>query len=73
MTASRIAVPLIDGRVAWLECRVLREPSVETRYDLFIAEALASSADVQVASAGRWPFDADELRTVHYAAGGSVL
>jgi flavin reductase (DIM6/NTAB) family NADH-FMN oxidoreductase RutF len=73
MQASRIAAPLVDGCVAWLECRVLPERSVETRYDLFIAEVLAASADDRVCSEGRWHFDADELRTVHYAAGGQYF
>lgn len=70
--ASQIAAPLVQGCVAWLECRVLREPHNQGHYDLFIAEVVAAWADERVFSDGRWHFDAapDTLRTLHYVAGG---
>src|SRR5688500_3145993 len=42
--ASKVAAPLIEGCAAWLECRVLREPAIESRYDLFVAEVVAAWA-----------------------------
>ena len=70
--ASQIAAPLVQGCVAWLECRVLPEPHNQGQYDLFIAEVLAAWADERVFSDGRWHFDTapDALRTLHYVAGG---
>ncbi|UXY16988.1 flavin reductase family protein [Chitiniphilus purpureus] len=69
--ASRIAVPLLEGCIAWLECRVLPEPHNQQRYDLFLAEVVAAWADPAVFSAGRWQFgDDDALRSMHYVAGG---
>jgi len=67
--------PLLEGCVAWLECRLLPEPALQARYDLFLAEVLAAQADARVFRAGRWHFDeADpELRTIHHVAGGHFL
>ena len=41
-------------------------------YDLFIGEVLAAWADERVFRNGHWEFDTapDELRTLHYVAGG---
>jgi flavin reductase (DIM6/NTAB) family NADH-FMN oxidoreductase RutF len=73
LPASRILAPLVDGCVGWLECRVLDERPTERRYDLFIAEVLAAWADERVFSAGRWHFEDDALRTLHYVAGGQFF
>lgn len=77
LPAERIAAPLVDACVAWLECRVIAEPRNQQRYDLFIGEVLAASADSRVFTNGRWRFSADgqedDLRTLHYVAGGSFF
>ncbi len=67
--------PLIEGCVAWLECRVIPWPEVERVHDLFLGEVLAAQADARVFSAGRWHFDTapPELRTLHHVAGGAFL
>ncbi|WP_018230534.1 flavin reductase family protein [Methyloversatilis universalis] len=74
-TGDQIAAPLIEGCVAWLECRVLPEPHNQSRYDLFIGEVVAASADDRVFSGGRWHFgpDDDALRTLHHVAGGAFF
>lgn len=66
------ALPLVDGCVAWLVCRVIPEPHNQSTYDLFIGEVVAAWADERVFRAGRWSFDGapDHLRTLHYVAGG---
>ena len=70
--ASTIAVPLVEGCVGWLECRVIAEPHNEKAYDLFIGEVQAAWADPRVFSDGRWHFGDDaSLRTIHYLAGGT--
>lgn len=65
-------IPLIQGCVAWLMCKVIPEPHHQQQHDLFIAEVLGAWADERVFKDGRWLFDdvADELRTLHYVAGG---
>lgn len=75
LAAERVMAPLIDGCVAWLECRVLPEPHNQRSYDLFIGEVIAASADARVFSQGRWHFDdaPDGLRTLHHVAGGHFL
>jgi flavin reductase (DIM6/NTAB) family NADH-FMN oxidoreductase RutF len=64
--------PLVDGCIAWLACRVLPEPGNQARHDLFIAEVLGAWADTRVFADGHWHFDEapDDLRTLHYVAGG---
>ncbi|MBL8521316.1 MAG: flavin reductase family protein [Betaproteobacteria bacterium] len=67
-------LPLVAGCVAWLECRVIPEPHNERAHDLFIGEAIAAWADPRVFSDGHWHFEGhDDLRTLHYVAGGSFL
>ncbi len=67
-----VAAPLVQGCVAWLECRVIPEPHNQQQYDLFIAEVTAAWADERVFRSGHWEFDQapDALRTLHYVAGG---
>jgi flavin reductase (DIM6/NTAB) family NADH-FMN oxidoreductase RutF len=77
--ASRIAAPLLQGCVAWLECKVIAEPHIQNTYDLFLADVVAAQADDRVFSKDndgqfRWHFEGyDELRTIHHVAGGAFL
>lgn len=72
--AKAIDAPLLEGCVAWLECKVISEPHNQNAYDLFIAEVLAAYADNRVFSDGRWHFDGqDHLRTLHHVAGGAFF
>ncbi|HEY0288513.1 MAG TPA: flavin reductase family protein [Pseudomonas sp.] len=69
-----IDVPLLEGCVAWLECRLLPEPHNQGQYDLFIGEVVAAHADERVFSEGHWHFQGhDDLRTLHHVAGGHFL
>lgn len=69
-----VEAPLLEGCVAWLECRLMPEPHNQNQYDLFIGEVVAAWADERVFSDGRWHFDGhDELRTLHHVAGGHFL
>jgi flavin reductase (DIM6/NTAB) family NADH-FMN oxidoreductase RutF len=71
---EQIEAPLLEGCVAWLECRLLPEPRNHEQYDLFLAEVIAAQADSRVFSDGRWHFEGhDELRTLHHVAGGHFL
>jgi flavin reductase (DIM6/NTAB) family NADH-FMN oxidoreductase RutF len=73
--AGRTAeLPLVDGCVAWLECRLLPEAHVQQAHDLFLGEVVAAQADSRVFSGGRWHFDGHPtLRTLHHVAGGHFL
>lgn len=69
--AKEISAPLLEGCVAWLECKIIPEPHNQNTYDLFIAEVVAAYADERVFSDGRWHFEGfDDLRTIHHVAGG---
>lgn len=73
-TASEIEAPLLEGCIAWLECRLIPEPHIQSTYDLFLGEVMAAHADERVFSNGRWHFDGhDELRTIHHVAGGAFM
>ncbi len=67
--------PLVDGCLAWLECRRLPEPHIEQAYDLFLGEVVAAWADDRVFRDGRWHFDGVDasLRSLHHVAGGHFL
>ncbi|NTV12210.1 MAG: flavin reductase family protein [Zoogloea sp.] len=71
--AAEIGAPLVEGCLAWLECRVIPEPANQQRYDLFIAEVVAAWADPAVFSDGRWHFPDDASRSIHYLAGGAFF
>lgn len=72
--ASKITAPLVEGCVAWLECKVIPEPHIQDTYDLFLGEVVAAWADERVFSDGRWHFEGqDELRTIHHVAGGAFM
>ncbi len=64
--------PLVQGCIAWLECRRIPEPHNEQAYDLFLGEVVAAWADDRVFRDGRWHFDDadDSLRSLHHIAGG---
>ena len=68
--ASLVQAPLVEGCVAWLECKVLPEAHVQGAYDLFVAEVVAAWADDEVFIEGEWRFGDDARRTVHHLAHG---
>lgn len=65
-------VPLVKDCAAWIVCQLIEEPHNQKTYDLFIGKVLGAWADDRVFNDGHWIFDAapDELRTLHYVAGG---
>jgi len=70
---TRIAAPLLEGCLGWLECRVIAEPHIQERYDLFLGEVVAAWADSRAFAGGHWVEDADAPRGIHYIAGGSFF
>lgn len=72
--ASECGTPLVAGCLAWLLCRLLPEPDMAVRHDLFLAEVTAAWADPAAFSDGRWHLPADEsLRSIHHVAGGAFF
>ncbi len=71
--ASRVGAPLIEGCLAWLECRVIPEPHIQQAYDLFLGEVLAAWADPAAFSGNRWHFPSAGRRSIHYISGGSFF
>lgn len=69
--AQVLNAPIVPGCLAYLECRLLDEPGVQQRHDLFIAEVVAAYADERAFSDGRWHFPDEQLRTIHYSGGGT--
>jgi len=68
-------LPLVEGCVAWLACKLMPEPYNQQTYDLFIGEVVGAWADERVFHDGRWNFDngPDDLRTIHHVAGGNFF
>lgn len=64
------AAPLIDGCLAWLECRLIPEPHIQQTYDLFLGEVVAAWADPAVFADGHWLDGQGGKRSIHYVAGG---
>jgi len=68
--ASLVGAPLLDGCAAWLECRVVPEPHMQERYDLFAADVVAAWADDASFVDGVWRFATDADRTLHHLSSG---
>jgi flavin reductase (DIM6/NTAB) family NADH-FMN oxidoreductase RutF len=76
IAAHHLDLPLIEGCVAWLECRVIPQPQVQVAHDLFMAEVVVAWADERVFSGGRWLSNgahAPRPPTIHYVAGGQFF
>ncbi|MDP2132474.1 MAG: flavin reductase family protein [Sulfuritalea sp.] len=71
--AGVVGAPLIEGCLAWLECRVIPEPHIQYTYDLFLGQVIAAWADPAAFSNGRWHFPDPQQRSIHYQAGGSFF
>ena len=65
-------IPLLEGCAAWMICRIIPEAHNEKTYDMFIGECVAAWADSRVFKDGHYLFETapEELRTLHYVAGG---
>ncbi len=74
-TAPGSDVPLVEGCVGWLLCKLVPEMHNQQTYDLFIGDVIAAWADERVFRDGRWHFDEvpDDLRTIHHVAGGQFF
>jgi flavin reductase (DIM6/NTAB) family NADH-FMN oxidoreductase RutF len=68
-----LGIPWVAGCIAWLECRLIREPHTEATYDTCFGEVLSAQADARVFGQGRWSFRADntELHTLHHLGAGA--
>lgn len=72
--AAKVKAPLVDGCLAWLECKVIPEASMAAKYDLFVVEVVAAWADDDAFESGRWREDLPEpMRSVHHVAGGAYV
>ena len=71
--ASAVGAPLVEGCLAWLECRVIAEPHIQQAYDLFLGEVVAAWTDPAAFSDGRWHFPDAGRRSIHYLSGGSFF
>lgn len=71
-TGPALGLPLVEGCIAWLECRLIPEPHAQQAYDCYFGEVLAAFADPRVFAHGRWSFrdDNTELHTLHHLGAG---
>ncbi|HYF57863.1 MAG TPA: flavin reductase family protein [Burkholderiaceae bacterium] len=67
-----LGLPLVEGCVAWLECRLIAEPHAQQAYDTFFGEVVSAQADDRVFANGRWSLRDDnaELHTLHHLGAG---
>lgn len=65
-------LPLVEGCIGWLECRLIEEPHAQTAYDTFFGEVVSAQADARVFDRGRWSLRDDnrELHTLHHLGAG---
>ncbi|WP_119289662.1 flavin reductase family protein [Azohydromonas sediminis] len=67
-----LGLPLVEGCVAWLECRRIPEAHTEQAYDTVFAEVVSAQADARVFAHGRWSMHDGNaaLHTLHHLGGG---
>jgi flavin reductase (DIM6/NTAB) family NADH-FMN oxidoreductase RutF len=68
-----LQLPLIEGCIAWMECRLIPEPHAQQAYDTCFAEVLSAQADPRVFVDGRWSIRDDnaDLHTLHHLGAGA--
>ncbi|MDX3906183.1 MAG: flavin reductase family protein [Pigmentiphaga sp.] len=74
MAGPVLGLPLIEaGCVAWLECRLIREPHTEDAYDTCFGEVVSAAADPRIFEQGRWSLRGDnaDLHTLHHLGAGN--
>jgi len=67
-----LGLPLVEGCIGWMECRVIAEPHTEQAYDTFFAEVVSAQADARVFEGGKWAFGPEnaDLHTLHHLGSG---
>lgn len=70
---SAVGAPLIEGCLAWLECRLYPEPHVQRTYDLFLAEVVAAWAEDWAFRDGHWQDLPPPQRALHHLGGGNFF
>ncbi|MDP3626304.1 MAG: flavin reductase family protein [Hydrogenophaga sp.] len=68
-----LGVPIIEANcLAWMECRLIREPHTEDAYDTCFAEVVSAAADSRVFANGHWTLNDGNatLRSIHHLGGG---
>ncbi len=71
--ADKVAPPLLEGCVGWLECRVIPRPDNQKDFDLFVAEVVAAHVEDRCWTDGMWAFPDDDSRTVHHISKGQFF
>ena len=67
-----LGLPLVEGCIGWMECRVIDEPHTEQAYDTFFVEAVSALSDTRVFANGRWNMNEGNrpLHTIHHLGAG---
>lgn len=67
-----LGLPLVEGCIGWVECRVIDEPHTEQAYDTFFVEAVSALSDTRVFANGRWDMNEGnrQLHTIHHLGAG---
>lgn len=65
-------VPLVEGAAAWVICRLLEGKEAREEHDLLFGQVIAAWSDDRIFRHGHWELEEapEELRTLHYVAGG---
>ena len=71
-TGPVLGLPLVEGCIGWMECRVISEPHTEHAYDTFFVEAVSALSDTRVFANGRWELNNSNrsLHTIHHLGAG---
>jgi flavin reductase (DIM6/NTAB) family NADH-FMN oxidoreductase RutF len=67
---SKVGVPLLEGCLGWLECRVIPEPRMAKEYDLILGEVLAAWVEKELFGEEGWKFDPKGKATLHHLGSG---
>jgi flavin reductase (DIM6/NTAB) family NADH-FMN oxidoreductase RutF len=65
--------PHLRAGIAWLDCEVIVESSIQRTHDLFVARVIAAKADPRAFANGHWVDGAPDKRTIHHIAGGNYF
>lgn len=70
---KEVKAPCIEGSLAYLECKVIKEPEYTKKYDVIIAEVVKAYAEESYFNGQSVEIRNDNMRTLHHLEGGEFM
>ena len=69
-SGTKVSVPRINGCIAWLECRLIKEPVIAQKYDIIMGEVIYAEALSEAFDGKQLKVSNSSYSTVHHLSAG---